>query len=311
VRSIQDLATFLEDRAFSTWDRILEGARTGIPPHEDGITADLLSSIAAEFDPASTRVARFSGRGEGGRGMPNADCEWWVDRDGRWYAFRLQAKLIRFGAQTFGQIDKVQAIRLVENRFRQPGSVAAIYRFPLYCFYVAWPEPDPAVQCPQFRRAYGHSVVGAPPVLARALSGETRLNDLVAHMTPLAWVFAAMQQAASPAAVLIDQLGAAPGASGASPNDVFVEPDEPARDFDADRFVQEFERDRERRAFALEPARVAPPTDDPSVSAGELPGYVQRLVADMDVGLRYEDRLDDATPGDIQFVAVTRLTVRE
>jgi hypothetical protein len=44
---LDELPSLLEERAFGTWQRLLEGAATGIPPHEDGLTADHLSGNAS------------------------------------------------------------------------------------------------------------------------------------------------------------------------------------------------------------------------------------------------------------------------
>src|SRR4051794_8270288 len=115
-----DLPTFLEAQAFATWDRLREGARTGISPHEDGVTADLLSAIRASFSTRRTRVVRFAGPAEGGPAKPNADMEWWVEHRGAWVGMRFQAKLIQVDLRSYGRLPVAQAFRLVESRFLTP-----------------------------------------------------------------------------------------------------------------------------------------------------------------------------------------------
>jgi hypothetical protein len=328
---IADLPTFLESRAFATWERLREGDRTRIPPHEDGVTADLASSIRASFDARRTRVKRFSGRAEGGPAMPNADWEWWVEHRDAWVGMRFQAKVINVSARSFGVLPIVQAFRLVESRFVTPGDAAPsapVYRYPFYCFYTAWNGRAPAVQSPAFRRAYGHAVVAAPAVLEQALRGRAvRLNDVAPDMMPLAWLFAEGLRRGSFEPVLNEAIGANAAAAGDPAHAVRCEAPVPVggRD-DRHAAIAQFQGDEARREAATDPERVAPPAGRAAVLEEELPAYVRDLAELMRPARmtaenvwRGEDVTDGGMPDDsyarqlageesgLSFVVATRL----
>ena len=316
MHPVADLPTFLEARAFATWDRIVETQATGITPHEDGISADLLSAIVANFGAERNRIRPISGSAEGGPRKPNADWEWWIEIGGRWYGFRFQAKLIDFGKGRYPELDPLQAVRMIENRFwpGRPdpltGAEIPVYRYPLYCLYTAW-RGTAAVRDPRFRRAYGHSIVTAPRVLS-TLRGSARsvrsLTEYAPHLHPLAWLFADTLADGSPTASTHWLFDADPGDRGDHPTRVNREPstkkDDPAAAYEA------YRESVARQEAAESLGRVLPPPGETGLLGSQLPPYVkveaQQIADDIRLTPEEADEIWVIEDG-LEYLLVSRL----
>jgi hypothetical protein len=309
---LADLATFLEARAFATWDRIVEGDATDVPPYEDGITSDLVSAIRSSFDPARSYAERYPNRTEGGPRSPNADWEWWLESGGEWLGLRFQAKRIEFSARHYASPDALQAVRLVENRFwpgaDENGRERPVYRYPLFCLYTAWGDAAPTGLSEAFRRAFGYSIVPGPIMLKALLAGRAQLDALGQHLFPLAWLFAGAKTPFD----LHEELHARFGAEG--PGDtasrVYRAPvDAGNTPGDRKKALEDFRRDDERRDAALDLNRVLPPEGEDLLSSAALPPYVQAAAAradwDLARGVSDEDFYARA-PADLAFLLLTR-----
>ena len=93
----------------STWDRILRDTEVGVPPTEDQLTQELLSTLAHRLGHLSAawwNQTRYSGSSEGGEDKPNADWEWWVGDAAGWSVVRVQAKKIDPITATYPDLNK-------------------------------------------------------------------------------------------------------------------------------------------------------------------------------------------------------------
>ena len=257
----------------STWDRILLDTAVGVPPTEDQITQELLSTLAHRFGHLSAtwwNQTRYSGSSEGGQDGPNADWDWWVADSAGWAGLRIQAKKIDPATAYYPDLNanskkkREQASLLIGNAAGAAGSPA-----PAYCFYNAWDDP--------------------PPPAAGNMGRDTHRRDWGATLVP--------------AAVVLDALNTRL-ASGRGKSvlgfDTFLDAHWPLGAF----FCQE---ETPRQSVAAWGADVVPDSpgadDDEEVPTHATPDVVQSLL------MRLSPNLDVAAAGEERLLALAEAPV--
>jgi hypothetical protein len=286
--AFSDLASVLEQQAFVVWQRLLEGRRSGFPPTEDGLSADILNSLQ-QLLPGDVAAERYSGSGEGGKKKPNADFELWITDGSQLVGLRLQAKMINSCLSSYPELNKkkalTQARRLIRNRFSaapKHRESQQVYRFPFYLLYAA-SEVDVPFGNSGWRRSYGCSLVPAPTMLTRIRAGEYQLAELAPDMTPWAWPVAG-----DSLPFLEQKLSRLFGISrgGSSPEELCEALDEDLED----------------------PLRALPPKEGAVVSLDSAPDYLQRLARQLDLNARIPSDLPPTVfPKEVEIVVLMRL----
>lgn len=169
---LTDLCTVLYGWTEHAWDKLLQDSLVDLPPSEDQLTQELLSTLKHRFGhlTAAWWQRRYEGSGEGGETKPNADWEWWFGDATGWTGMRVQAKKMDSATGRYPDLNndsgkkRQQADWLIANALAAPGQPA-----PFYCFFNAWPDDAPVasfVKTSSLRRDYGATLVPAPAVRA-------------------------------------------------------------------------------------------------------------------------------------------------
>ena len=312
MTGLQHFSTALDERAFATWDRIMESLVSGVHPVEDGLTADHLSALGAGFGD-HLRVRVFRGPGEGGVDKPNADWEWWIGAGNKWVGLRVQAKLLDvhdvlmkdFGSAAKREKAKNQARRLIENRYDTPGEPELhVYRFPIYCFYLAWQE-DPPIPAEDgyAARQYGCSLLSAVHVLEQLEGGHAALEHYAHALVPWSALFRPAITVLSMRRRLTSLFSrplsrpvpTEPGPFATHPPSWLEGP--------ADAGPPSGSKPRRRLADAV--ASVLPRRDEGTVGTEDLPSYAREMARSPHRPIRVETDLDDEMP-DAVVVANTQ-----
>jgi hypothetical protein len=164
----------LENLAWRTWHRILDGHRWGIRQGETTITDYHLLEIARANSP-SIKIIKTSIKKEASQGT---DWEWWVGspRQG-WICYAIQAKLLGFTSGRYDTYSSLQADILI-NYAKNHDAV------PLYCFYNAANKsiPEGYWQCcsmPFQPKQFGCTIASAQDVQAFVLKrGRRKFEEI-------------------------------------------------------------------------------------------------------------------------------------
>jgi hypothetical protein len=170
--------------AVRTWDDLITAAALKTRLAEESITDYLVFQLAKGQIFGNYQVQSFTKAEESING---ADWELWLTGpSGAWFGLRIQAKVMKVGANRFMQLHKPKpiagALSATQRLINSANSVDAI---PLYLLYSAWtPTPKaPVWACgsyPPDDRLWGLSFVEAGDVLT--LKPKTTLKALAPHM---------------------------------------------------------------------------------------------------------------------------------
>ena len=186
------LCDTFRELAYRTWGLLAEGRLHSVQLGEETLT-DLNTLTLRSHHTIEVRTHLFDKRQEREVG---ADWEWWfTGPSGRWFGFRVQAKVIDYRSNQFKHLHykprrsrRWQCDNLIEScNVAQPRPV------PIYCLYSQW-EPG-AVEIPLHTTAgkcavefFGCALVSA--LVVRGLCGTKRspsrcgLNDVIPHAVP-------------------------------------------------------------------------------------------------------------------------------
>lgn len=174
--------------AFDTWDKIRAGKQVHKQLKEETLTDLNLLDLKTRHG-RQIRIKEFSKPQEGKNG---ADWEWWfLDRQGQWIGFRVQAKIINIDRDEYEHLhyrkkasSQYQCDKLILNSMtgRHP-------KIPIYCLYSYWennavPNHWTCGTYPMIRDLYGCSLISAFTIRQLRQLNRKHLQDLYRQLRP-------------------------------------------------------------------------------------------------------------------------------